>query len=389
VIAVTDTADAASATAAVVARDVTLPALGVLFDEQALRAALGVEDGAPSTVRVRRLRYKPGTSVQAALEVGDADDAQWLLFAGYGHGGAPKGEKDEEVAGRRHRPAVAVDVVARWTVVPAWSDRSFRPSAVDRAIALGAATTLSYNPRRRLVVSGRSAAHGDFVAKLYKPGTPQATAHVLDALYRGGAPVPAPLCSPHRTVVVAGRVDGVHADPVSDGWAIAEALGRLAATGRGETSIVAPRWGGAELIADVSRALRFVARILPDLVLDLDALIVAIAGHREELDRLSPALLHGDLSPDQVMMTDRGAVLVDLDACAIGPSGWDRATWLAAQAAAGGPPPTPLPGVPPHPLLVAAALALRAPEPFRRNRPDWPARTTALVAAGLDAAGRG
>ena len=41
--------------------------------------------------------------------------------------------------------------------------------------------------------------------------------------------------------------------------------------------------------------------------------------------------VHGDLSPDQVVMApDGGVVLLDLDRAAWGPRGWDAACWSAS-----------------------------------------------------------
>ena len=78
---------------------------------------------------------------------------------------------------------------------------------------------------------------------------------------------------------------------------------------------------------------------------------------------------------------DGTAALLDLDRAALGPSAWDGAQWTAAQLAGDI---TPLPApVPVPPALLAAACLLRAPEPFRRLRPGWAARTTALLATAL------
>jgi hypothetical protein len=78
-------------------------------------------------------------------------------------------------------------------------------------------------------------------------------------------------------------------------------------------------------------------------------------------------------------------VLLDFDRAAVGPAGWDAAQWTVAQLATGGPPLPPLGTT--APVLVLAAALQRAPEPFRRLRPDWAQRTEAVLAAAEAAAG--
>jgi hypothetical protein len=131
--------------------------------------------------------------------------------------------------------------------------------------------------------------------------------------------------------------------------------------------------------------LRSVAAVLPDRRLGLDALSTAIVARWDQIDRLAPLLQHGDLSPDQVLVTGDGAVLVDLDNCGVFPRGWDQATWRAAQLADGVARPVALPGPEPDPALLAVAVAVRSPEPFVRQRPDWPVLIDRLAAAGLTA----
>jgi Phosphotransferase enzyme family len=94
-----------------------------------------------------------------------------------------------------------------------------------------------------------------------------------------------------------------------------------------------------------------------------------------------PVLLHGDLSPDQVVVDGATAVLLDLDRACVGAAGWDAATWLTGQVAAGGrDDPVPLPVEPPEPGLVAAAALARSAEPWRRRLPDRGVAAAGLVA---------
>ncbi|GAB4426389.1 MAG: hypothetical protein Kow0031_06150 [Anaerolineae bacterium] len=112
-----------------------------------------------------------------------------------------------------------------------------------------------------------------------------------------------------------------------------------------------------------------------------------------------PALLHGDFSADQVLLTEAGPVFLDFDRAAPGDPAADLGSFMAQleldvllghlpaqsaaalraellagyqQAAPGG-----LPGGLSHHL--AAGLLLRAAHPFRTRRPDWPDLMSAIV----------
>jgi aminoglycoside phosphotransferase (APT) family kinase protein len=133
-----------------------------------------------------------------------------------------------------------------------------------------------------------------------------------------------------------------------------------------------------DVLIAAERAGAAVAATLPEVRGRIDELL---AGLRAALPAAWPpdrVVLHGDLSPDQVLVRDDGtAVLLDLDRIALGPSGWDGAQWTAAQLATGEdrlPAPVPAP-----PALLAAACLLRAPEPFRRLRPGWAELTSNLL----------
>lgn len=351
--------------AALVARDRDLPALATLLDP----ATLADRVGAP--VRLRRLRYKPATSVHAAVTVGD----RWCLFAGYGPGGAPKLAKARAAARRRGHPVLLADDRDRWLVVPAPADRAL-PRRALAALGPGG-TTIAYNPLRRLVVDG-TAPDGPWVAKVYGAGPRPPDARLTAALVAAGVPTPPALPSHHPEVRRAVRWPGRPADPAADADEVAAAVAALAGA---RPDVPLPRWDGDDLLGRVGAALALVATVVPEEAPTAAAVDRALRRRAGVLAGLATVVVHGDLSPDQVVVGGRGAGLVDLDGCSRGCEGWDGATWLASQVATDGTDPVPLPGPEPEPTLQAAALALRAPEPFARQRPDWVAATRRMLTA--------
>jgi aminoglycoside phosphotransferase (APT) family kinase protein len=163
-----------------------------------------------------------------------------------------------------------------------------------------------------------------------------------------------------------------------DAVAIGEALRALHAT---PPPAGLPVLDAASAHTGAVRAARSVALTRPDLRSRLAGLVGVL---RRASWPASRVLVHGDLSPDQIVIANGTAVLLDLDRAAVGPPGWDAAQWAVAQLASGGPA---LPPVgPAEPVLVLAAALQRAPEPFRRLRPDWVQRTEAVLATAEEAA---
>ncbi len=364
-------------TADLIARDPGLAALSLLADPGALAERVG------APVVVHRLRYKPATAVHAAVSAPPA--GRWYLLAGYGAAGRPKLAKDHAAARRRGLTVIAADP-ERWLLVPAAADRALS----RRALALTApeataVSTLAYDPRRRLVLAG-DGAEGPWVAKVYAPGQRRVAGSLTAAIRQAGVLTPPARPAAHPAVRVTDWCRGRPADPTIDAGAVGATLDRLAAA---RPAVALPTLTAPSLLRRVDAALRFVAGVLP-------RQHSVAAALRRSLHERAAALIprvgvpaHGDLSADQVIIDDAGrAWLLDLDGCCYGPAGWDHASWLAAQLAAGVAGPTPLPGSPPPPVVRAAALALRAPEPFARQRPGWADTTIALLAAATAAAER-
>lgn len=370
-----DLLDRRRAVDALVAKDVDLAVLALVLDADALAERIG------RPARVQRLRYKPGTAVHAAVTI--EGEPGWHLLVDYGRGGMAKAGKDTRAARARGRQITAQG--ERWVLVPARADRRL-PHARLSTMDAGA-IDLAYNPRRRLVVAGPTGERPRWVTKVHSRGSTPVRGELVAELRAAGVPTPEAQPTRHRQVTTTRWQEGHPARPAHDGRAVAEALATLAEV-RPATS--APRWDATRLLDRVDRALVRLSLLRPHRATEVGALRSAFWHRRHQLDRLAPALVHGDLSPDQVLVEDERAWLLDLDTCGMGPEGWDRATWCAAQVASGIDAPVALPGPMPDPVLSAAAFALRGPEPFSRQRHDWPGRTDrmlhrAAAALGLDA----
>ena len=342
---------------------------------------------------VSRLRIKPGVSVVAALadaRTGEVDGWARVLWPA----SRAKTEKAEERAvrrGQRYRlRTLDGDLVLESGEV--WADPVLAGALRGAAVAgvLGVDDpVLRYNPARRLVV--RRAATTVRVADEADP-----TALALDTvLVAAGVPVPGRIddgsrrgvriqrfvgdTDLERTPDVAGtRAAGVAlallhgavgAVPVQvAGW-LAARQPDLAAQGRAHAEILAPLEAG--LASRVS--------VLTDRV----AALWARVGR-------GGALLHGDFSPDQVLLERQtGRVwLTDLDRATVGAPAADLGSYLASAApglgealldgyrAGGGS----IPGDAELRVGRARAVLLGAVDPLRRADPGW----RAGVAGRLD-----
>ncbi|WP_432546766.1 hypothetical protein [Kineococcus sp. SYSU DK004] len=379
------------------ALDPVLPALALALDDARLRgwaARRGV--ALPAGARVDRLRWKPGTSVRAAVDPGDG--GPWWLLLGYGPGDGGKAGKDLRAAAGRPR---AVDPAARAVLVPAAADRGL--PALRRHADLAAARVLAHNPARRAVLAAGAGEDGGLVVKVHADTATAARSVRAAALAaRAGVAVPtARLRDAH--VAEQELLAGAALDAVGDGGGhpvAEEVAGEVAELLRGWWAADPAALPGLPVLAPAALAASVRAALTGPLALPAGDRARArdLAGRWQRAADRHPGVLvprapaHGDLSADQVLRGPDGRlVLLDLDRAAVAPTGWDAAVWRAAATAAapaGAPGGDPggdlagalLPGAAPHPLLVAAAAALRLPEPFRRRRPDHAARAGALLA---------
>lgn len=343
--------------------DPALPALELLVDRGALGDLLdrvGWLVGPRVEQAQLQLRWKPGTNVRAGLVLPTDAGARALLVAAFAGDDSDRSDKARKLADRVRRLGAPVLRDGPFIVMPAWADPALR------GLVPAGAVPLRYNPDRRWV--GRL---GRQVLKVHADPVPAA----IRALATRFLPGAHSLCGDGRMAVTT-WVDGRHPG-ADDGAAVARAL---AALHRCEPPAGLPGLGPDDVLLAAERAASSVAAALPAAG---DRLARLLEGLRAALPAAWPsdrAVLHGDLSPDQVLIRPDGtAVLLDLDRATLGPSGWDGAQWTAAQLATGD---VPLPApVTAPPVLLAAACLLRAPEPFRRLRPGWVTLTTTLLDA--------
>jgi hypothetical protein len=384
-------------------REPSMPGLRRVLDRAAtaeLLTAAGWElaEG-PESIRAVRLRWKPRTSVRAGVIVETSGGVDAVLVMAT----TPDGERKVRRLHERARSAGVrghLDPAEHVAVVGATADPALEPLGAlfgepegDLARGLGLTDLrlepVAYNPARRWVgvATDRSGVPRRLV-KLHAT-TPPGRVVERAAVAAGCAVVPRsaealagravtyPYLTWHRTV-----------DPVTErkaAWSAAHTLHRLPG------QAAAPVLTRAGLLTDCSRAAASLTAIWPAQGRRLAALLPDLA-RALPADTNQRVVLHGDLSPDQVLIDERtsAAVLCDLDRAAVGPPGWDDATWEAALVAGGrstsvSPPAA---GNADDSALRAAAALVRAVEPFRRRDPSWPQRTSALVDMAEETLGR-
>ncbi len=380
-----------------------LPGAQRVLDPAALTVLLGRE------VEIDRVRIKPGASVlvsHRAVAAGGADDSRGrdLAHVGWAQLVASRDKRDG-VLRRADRGGIEVTEHA----VPGQeTDGPFLLSGgADSDPRLGRAVqgvlrrlpdgpaprVLSYNPGRHLL--------------LELPGSGEVLRVAVRSLEdqlgisreweRRGVPTVPQRTWKHRSSVLIGqrwgrgdlaaRATDPHAGQAAA--ALGHAIGRLH-TGGAEASApstgVLPR---ARLGDRIPSATDVLCDLLPQRTEQVQELIAS-------LDQLLPApgaeawqeaLIHGDLSPDQVLLGSTASQIrvVDLDRSGAGPRGADLGSWIAACLSEESDHLTgpflrayaehvPLPAPAELAAWTARALLGAALDPMRRQHPDWPAR---------------
>lgn len=434
---------------------IDLPGSRDLLDEERLGALVG------RAVRITRIRIKAGTSVTVAWRartaapatgartlsdpgdaqpVGGTDGAPLLEDIGWA---ALFASPDKVENTRRRAEATGGRLEAADGSTLSGTDGAPGADGDAPQILAGAATTdprvgralakatgrgdltgarvLSWNPLRRLVLRLRT---GDVLR--VDPTGMQEILRAEQLLLGLGVPT-----------LTSRALDSKRRLLLIEGWGIGDLAGRPDPSAAHEIgALIARMHGGAEATSGGSLPAARIGELIPDAATAMGAVLRAIPApatdeqapgpdrrDRQGSDRQGSAtladraiavarataatltaapgpdaLIHGDLSPDQVLIGEDGQLrLIDLDRTGRGPIGADLGTWIAAcenldhpdgpaladafldgYRSAGGTIPQALQA------WIARAHLAAALEPLRRWRPDWPA----LVAARLDRAAR-
>lgn len=349
-------------------RDPSLPGLRTLLDPASLSDVVG------TTVHVRHLRYKPGTSVLVAYST--PAGAHWA--------GAWAGP-DKPASAERRDAAVRALPGIPWSVGgPARSDRVLARAVRDaekHEPSWRRAEIVRHNPGRRLVVRT-----GSEYAKT-APGRASSALHAAELLGRAGVPTLVPRLVTEHAWATASWGDGDLASSPSSAHAAAAgaALARLHAVTLDDAGVVdTPAARGH----DAARALR---TALPSTARRADDLVRRLPSTRRR------AIVHGDFSADQVLLGPGGRIrLIDLDRLGSGDPARDLAGFAVEEFFRTGDLATTI-------ALFAAYRAEggvategdwrawtplcaleRAIEPFRRCEPDWPAAVAARLERAED-----
>jgi ATP-binding cassette, subfamily B, bacterial len=375
--------------------------LAPLLDAATMRALLerALGDGRRlGDVSVGRVAYKPGESVAVHYRAevdGSARDAVATRIAGV--------DLAERV-GRRGYARLAAKARPR-AVAPPWFDEELgvlvtwlpfdpklpalaeAPDELGRRLGIDVPrepALVGYKPRARAVL--RANGH---VLKAY--GAPRQFDAALAGLRAASA---GPLetgalagADPELRLVAQRALAGRRPDSAHEVTAVAGALAAELARARLEGLPVAPP---ERHLRGAVRKGALIADVLPELRPRVEALLDRLA--RERPGDLPAAPAHGDFHVDQLLVSDRVAV-VDFDQMCLAAPALDVATYAADVvrgregdlAAVGdvleaflsgyGPPPAALD------WHLAVAILGRAAHPFHRQLPNWPDRVEAMLRA--------
>jgi len=431
---------------AVCARDRAVPGLAAVLDGDAFAELLRerLPDRAVDGSRPVYVRYKPGTSCLVLHEVASEGGVFHVYARAHARGQLAKAAKVRKRATARGALGEDGLLVASMLVAvyPFPNDRRLpglteladcerRRPMLERLLPahprLVAAPmrTLSYKPERRLVSMLEAPSGERAVLRAYAGGFDRAAAAARELCSEGPLRVPRLLrgCADQRLLALEwlpGAPLGQACFEQRAGAAETALAGAaLAALHRQDVPRLEPL-GGGERAGAVLAAARFAEAVCPE----LDGRAVELAARAAELAGQAPAAcaVHGDFSPDQVLLDDRGVAVLDLDEARRGDPVADLASYAAAleldclrerlpaerawalatalregyasEAGALSGRMTTRSGtaVAAAPLggsALAAALLRLAPEPFRRRDPDWPRLTHALVERAGELLGRG
>jgi len=380
----------------VAAAAVGLPGARTLLDSSALSALLG------RPTRVTRVRIKTGHSVVAALETDDGERS-WAMLTVHADKltKARQRASDFPEAGsftvHSERGPYLFSGAMMGDPVLAKDLREAR-RALDSAVGQPAPwRVLRYNPRRRVVaaVPASSAGHGEKIIRV----SPAGTAAALDAAQRWrslGLPVVRSSALGKRGTAMSaplwGWTDLSHAPHTPAAVTAGEAIGQLHQRTLGARRNL--------LAVELPRTVKAVASIAPWLAVETQGLRTQLQSRLPRMGMTPLVELHGDLSPDQIVMAapeSHKIRLIDFDRSGSGDPARDVGSWVASCRRLGCESLIDafLSGYEEHFVLDQSRVAVweayahlaAATEPFRLRSTDWPAlmqRSIRLAQETLD-----
>lgn len=400
--------------------DPDLPGAGLILSRVRLEAWLTHSLGRPCTVRLHRLRYKPGTSVVLGFDLTSRSGADGVAVTEPCVAWAFADDAAAKIAKTLERvPAevcLAHDPGAHVLVTTAAGDRALpllprltEPDAMARLLerllpgdsdpGRARVRPVRHNPGRRWVGILERDGEPDLLLRAYAgPGRLARAGRSYKSLGRTEAPTPHLVAKSRSFAVLA--VSWVEGDMLElaggeDRWqAAGTSLARLH-----ESSVAKlPTPEPGQDVAAVHQAAEQLAGLLPALGDEVREIARTTARLLDEAPRDAVAV-HGDFSPDQVVVGPDGVpVLIDLDSAHWGSSASDLGCLVAStltQAEAQG---MASQGERDVGALLAGYLGVRRPpdrfavdvhevafrlrkaaDPFRACAPDWAEQVTLRV----------
>jgi tRNA A-37 threonylcarbamoyl transferase component Bud32 len=409
--------------------DPDLPGAGLILSRANLEAWLTEDLGRPVAVRLRRLRYKPGTSVVLGFDLTTASRRDGVAVTEPCVAWAYADHAEAKIAKTLERVPVeaclAHDPSARALVTTAAGDRALpllsrlvEPDATTRLLDRllpdapdpGRAwiRTVRHNPERRWVGVLERAGEPDLLLRAYSSSARMMrAARSYKSLDPAGVPTPHLVArSRSHSVLAVAWVEGDTLEVAGgeDRWRAAGcALARLHDT----THVKLPTPDPGHDVAAVDRAAQQIGQLLPELAGEVLAIAETTARLLDDVP-CDEVALHGDFSADQVVVgPDGNPVLIDLDSAHWGSSATDLGCLVASTLTHAETVGLGSQGERDVAALLAGYLAVRRPpdrvavdvqaiafrlrkaaDPFRTCAPDWADQVTLRVhrtRAALDA----
>ncbi|MBD1544412.1 aminoglycoside phosphotransferase family protein [Arthrobacter sp. IA7] len=330
-------------------RDAALPALSWLLDNTRLSELLG------ETVRVTRCRYKPGTSLLVAFRRirNGSFDYGWAYTLAAPVAKLLRRESTSRSRGGNMRvlrpdPGQQDTLVAVGGVEDDWALYKnllwLREHGAERlgissrpgGTLLAGSSVLRYKPERRLVLSAHQASTAVVIKAAAKPATAGQQTHFLDRLRLHGVPLLPQLgdaeCLDHgiSACVAWGGGDLAGLDDEPGAIAAGEALARLHGVADPVIQDSAGSWP-AGITTQLQATSNMVSSLLPSLEETARRIEAELSALLLNGGQPGPVLVHGDFSPDQVLVGGSEVRLIDFDRAHAGTAEADLGSFAAAE----------------------------------------------------------